>query len=96
MLLFIFSVSKQIFQFAIFDVKLVNTFDNCYFFYGLPTIGIRDYNNNTGEFQGTTEWKEVCTLPWGRNEQEVRPIVLQLNWIAIRIKWEKKIKFIPF
>ena len=59
-------------RFAIFDIQIVNTLDNCYFLYGTPMVGDSEYDDVAGAFTSDAiVWNEVCTLPWTMNEMEV-------------------------
>ena len=59
-------------RWAIYDIQIVNTLDNCYFLYGTPMVGDSEYDDVLGAFTSDTiVWNEMCTLPWTMNEMEV-------------------------
>ena len=59
-------------RWAIYDIQIINTLDNCYFLYGTPMVGDSEYDDVLGAFTSDTiVWHEMCTLPWTMNEMEV-------------------------
>ena len=79
-IIFLFSALK-IERYALYDLKISNSFANCYTFVGTPMIGVRKYDPSTNAFvqSSQTIWKPVCALPWTRNEQEVTPVKITMG-----------------